>query len=147
VDVILLLPGGHPAIPAIKSLFRKLPRFHVGSPISFTTSSIPHLHSDNLTFITNYLARHNLSVPSNITRFHYQPSTFNDYEHHLYKCIDNSYPLHILRKVLTSHQLIMAAADKTKQLTILESQTFTEELKIHLADKETYEEISSSTYN
>jgi hypothetical protein len=41
----------------------------------------------------------------------------------------------------------MAPADKTKQLTILQSQTFTEELKIHLADKETYEEISSSTYN
>jgi hypothetical protein len=36
----------------------------------------------------------------------------------------------------------MAPADKTKQLTILQSQTFTEELKIHLADKETYEEIS-----
>jgi hypothetical protein len=41
----------------------------------------------------------------------------------------------------------MAPADKTKQLTILQSQTFTEELKIQLADKETYEEISSSTYN
>jgi hypothetical protein len=107
-----------------------------------SVSSIEHLHNSNLIAITNYLARNNLAVPNNVTRFYNQPSALTEYKHVLHKSIDNSHPLHSLRRLLTSHQLTMVPADKTKQLTILQSITLNEELGIHLTDKETYEEIS-----
>jgi hypothetical protein len=147
IDVLLLLPLDHPAVPCLRLLFSKLPKFSFNTPIPYNQSCFQKLHKENVTTVSNFVFRHKLPVPSTLGQCDFHPHViFNSYS---LNNISNPsfYPFMRLKRLLNIFHLVMLPADKTKVIVILQESILNEEMNIHLSEKDTYKILEGEEHN